>query len=134
MPVRAKNTDFPMVAETILPDLAANADITNYHVFRAPFDLEIVRIDVVAVVATAGVDGTNTLVYAFKKNNAGSAILTLTRTTNISQGARVSAGTPTSPNLDLNDDLTLDITQGTTADQGQVVLQVFYKARREAKQ
>lgn len=135
MPIRARNTDIPFVAEVLLPDLAAAADITNYHVLKAPFDLEIVRIEAVPVVATVGVDGSNTLTYAFKKNNTGSAILSKAHTANLAQGSYNDVGTPTSPKLNKGDNLTLDITQGgTTADQGLVTLRVLYKARREAAQ
>ncbi len=118
------------VAECLLPDLAAGADITNYHVFRAPYDIVVKALRYVPVVASAGVDGANTLVVTVKRNNTGTAIGTLTKTAQTVQGAEETGfGTldATTSKVSEGDEITCDITQGATADSGLARLVVEYE-------
>lgn len=131
-PIKARNTDLKFKHTVVTPDLAAGADITDYHVMDAPFDMEVTDITVTPVVASAGVDGSNSLVFTFKRNNTGTAIGTLTKTAQTVQGTEESVGTldGTTKFVDKDDEVTLDITQGATADVGLCVVEVTYRARQ----
>ena len=137
MPVKAKNLDVPFQATFTVPDPgAAGADISNYEAWKAPFDLEITKIEYVYHAATVGVDASNTIVTAFKRNNTGTAVASSSKTAVIAKGVITDAGTPDDTTKLLAKDykLTVDVTCGATADGALMEVTVRYKPRTNASQ
>lgn len=102
-------------------DLAAGADISNRTLFIAPVAYEVMAASIVGQAASAGIDGSNTCVIALKKNNSGT-IVTKTYnavTTFPAQGTVDGLGTIAtdgSEDLASTNRITLDVTNGATAD------------------
>lgn len=133
MPVKARNTDIEFQDSGLIPDPgAAGVDSTNQEVWRAPFECEITKLEYVYSAATAGVDGSNTVVTTFKRNNTGTAVATSTKTAVINPGVLTDAGTldSTTRFFAKDDKLTVDVTTGATANAAEAHVIVRYRAKR----
>lgn len=111
-----------------IEDLAAGVDIAGREIWQLPQGgvTTINRVEIHFEEATVGVDGANTLTIAI--TGPGGAIATTGALT-----ANQTAGTTNVPSLTNNTGLavagniTLDVTQGATADAGLVSVFVYYE-------
>lgn len=111
-----------------IEDLGAGVDITDRGVFAAPYPLSVLEAKVVPYAASAGVDGSNTVVVDLKNLTATETIGTVTSTSNYAAATPVDL-TLTAANVDVaaNAVLGFSVTQGATANTAGMVLQVSYR-------
>jgi hypothetical protein len=110
-------------------DLGAGADLTARAFFVAPFALTVLdSVQVIPEAASAGVDGSNTLVLTLRNITASEDIATITRTTDLAANTPV-ALTLTAANADIaaSDVLGLVVTQGAAANAGTFLFQFAYQ-------
>ena len=111
-----------------LPDLAAGVDIAAEVVFRAPVGgMRVFAVRIIFRAATAGVDGANPLqidVNGPDGEIATSGALVANQAANAVNSPAVVAA---AARLDAGEDLTIDITQGATADIGRASVQIDYR-------
>lgn len=109
-------------------DLGAGADLaqTGIHEFKAESWIVNARI-VNGATAAAGIDNSNTCVVTVR--NAGSVVATKTfnaATLFPTANSAASLGTPSVPRVDADDILTVQVTNGVTADPGPFAFEVDY--------
>ena len=113
-----------------IEDLGAGSDIADRGVFAAPYPLQILEAKIVPWAASAGVDGSNTLVVDLKNLTATETIGTVTSTTNLAAATPVDL-TLTSAHTDVaaNAVLGVSVTQGATANTAGLFVQFSYRVR-----
>lgn len=131
--MRADTLEF---AQYVQADLAADADVSaGTVVWAAPCDCIVVAIELVAHAAAAGIDGSNTSAFVFKRNNTGSNVATVTFnavTLFPGQYESYQLGSPPygfaqNAHFGRGDCLTMAITNGTTADLPEFTINIVYK-------
>jgi len=109
-----------------LPDLAAGVDIAAEVVFRAPVGgMRVFAVRVIFRTATVGVDGANSL--QIDLNGPDGEIATTGALVANQAANAVLSPAVANPRADAGEDLTIDITQGATADIGRAQIQVDYR-------
>jgi len=111
-------------------DLAAGADISQRPIFASKYDCSFTGIGILTKGAPAGVDNSNTVVITIK-NSAGETLVSKTYNTanQPPTNAYASLGTLTNQDLDGEDELKIDVTQGATANMPafDIVLDGYYR-------
>ncbi|MEP0848607.1 MAG: DUF2190 family protein [Phycisphaerae bacterium] len=111
-------------------DLGAGADISARPVFVSPDAVELVSVGILTQGAPAGVDDANTAVIALK-DDAGNVIVSKTYNTAnqppSSDFADLGALDPTHKVLAASEHVTLDVTQGTTANMPAFLLVIKHR-------
>ena len=133
MPIQSRNTNIEFIVHAYVPDPgAANADIANFHLFKAPFDCEVTRIDVVPQAAYIAAASANDAAVAFKRNNTGTAIGSLAIVTALAQGSLNNVATldGTTKFLSAGDNVTCDVTTNGTADAPAQNIVIRYRAKQ----
>lgn len=133
MPIKPRNTDLEFVAVINVPDPgAADADLTNFHGFKVPFEAEVTRVDHVPQAAWVAAAAANDGAVAIKRNNTGTAIATTAVTSALAAGSLNNIATldGTTKFLAKGDNVTVDITANGTANAPAMNIVVRFRARQ----
>lgn len=108
-------------------DLAADADIADIPVFRAPKDITIVEIGIIPEAAAAGIDAGNTCAVLVEVGATAIATKTYNNTVVFpAKGVYDSLGTISSADRLEGDVVTVSVTNGLTANPPAFTLQIEF--------